>query len=634
MTVQAGPRLTGILRDARWLRVALMVVVAVSLAFLFVVLRNESWVADDNLFLELARRQGFNLDWLLSLRFQHWGIAYNLLYTLLLHLFPLDYRWALVLMLLMLGASAFLLQRIIALLYGTPRLGLLVAGWFVLSPLFVRPLQWFAAGGQIIPATFFDLLCLYGWLVFRAEGSRRWLVGSWAALVAGLLFYEKPAFMPVYLVLIRVLFMAELRPADLMRSFWRERVQWGVYIGIAGIWLVAYLSRHPHLGAGPVTIPQYLSYFRIFWFNTLVPSGLGVSVPAGHLTMMQTLFVTLAEISVLVVLAVSIRRARRAWRGWAFLVVCVLMIGVLVAHSRVAQFGVQIANDTRYQFELAWLVPLAICFAFRPTAPLRLRRRVDLRAAELPPLRLGALAAVCLLSAAYLVGSTATAENFVASWPGEAARAWQEHLRAGLQASEHAGRKLVIADNTTPEFIVASPFTPFNVLSQQIPLYDAHAQVDGPLTGSLARVDPQGNIRPAAFGPPIGDGSVPALLGAGSLTAPGNAKHAPGLGVCLATIRQPISLERRMPARARSGAGPYYLRLAYRARRPVTASVAVDYGAGYRTDPLKVLALPPQASGAIWWLGVSSPRRLELVLTRGGAICVSRLDVVGLLGHS
>jgi hypothetical protein len=145
-------------------------------------------------------------------------------FSLQLHLFPLDFRWALLLMLVTLAASILLFERVIAMIVPRGWATVAVSIWFGFCMLWARPLQWWTFGVQTFPRVFFDLVCVYGFLRFYAEGRNRSIAVSAAALVAALLFNETPALTPVYLALIRVLFMSDaLRPRALVVTFWRER---------------------------------------------------------------------------------------------------------------------------------------------------------------------------------------------------------------------------------------------------------------------------------------------------------------------------------------------------------------------------------------------------------------------------
>jgi hypothetical protein len=108
----------GIRISKRWVTVG---IILAELVLLYLLLDGGGWVFDDNLAMILAGRSGLNWSWLTAIFFQHWGIGYHFVYSVLHDLMPIDYRWALIVMLGLLGGSMYLLQRIISLLFG--------AGW-------------------------------------------------------------------------------------------------------------------------------------------------------------------------------------------------------------------------------------------------------------------------------------------------------------------------------------------------------------------------------------------------------------------------------------------------------------------------------------------------------------------------
>ncbi len=189
----------------------------------YVILRNSAWVYDDNLILSLARSAGFSWSWINHPIFQHWDPAMNATYSVLLHLFPLDYRWALLAMLVALGVSMFFFERIIGMVIGRGWVSLALCAWFGLSIIWTRGLQWWACGVQAIPSLLCEIICLYGFLRYFSERRDRWIAVSVGALAVGLLFYEKPALMLVYLALTRTLLMSERFDVRRVgRTFWRE----------------------------------------------------------------------------------------------------------------------------------------------------------------------------------------------------------------------------------------------------------------------------------------------------------------------------------------------------------------------------------------------------------------------------
>jgi|GEM_PF-3628645 len=610
----------------------LIAFVPLELLALFVVLRNSSWVYDDNFFLVLAGQEGFTWHWLTSVQFEHWDIAEHVAISLQHALFFFDYRWALAVMLVILGGSAYLLERVLSTFIRTRSVTVALALWFGLNILWVRPLQWWAAGVQYLPYTFFELLCLYGFLRYYADRSPRWIAVSGGALAAGLLFYEKPAYMLLYLALFRVLLMArDLRPRTVLAGFWRERAIWITYLLIVAVWAAGYIHAHAYASShGVVSLGQYLSYFRILWLQTLVPSMASVTIPASHLDLLQVAFVVLAQIVVVCGVVFSLRRKRQAWRAWAFLAIVVLANGVLVARSRIGQFGPEIGNDPRYLVEYAWLVPLAVCAAFSRDAVVSPRAPNRSARIPLPSLRRAVPATTMVLLLVYAVGSIASAAHLQKLWAGPQGREWEQRARRGVASLQHSAGRLVVADNATPFEIMEEFVAPYNRLSRLLPLYVGSIQVDGPLDGTLVRLDNDGAVHRAGIGAAVGDGSMLALQRTHQLGFGPGARAIWRHGeACVIADSAPVAITRALPHPPSSTGGPYYALLDYRVWQPISMPVQVFTGSGGLPADHAVLA-SPGTSRSVSWLGEQDPHGVAITLPPLSTICLSRFDVVSL----
>lgn len=613
-------------------RVALATVILVELIALYLVLDQSSWVYDDNFFLVLAGQEGFTWRWLTSVKFEHWDIAMNAIYSLQHRLFFFDYRWALGAMLGLLGGSIYLFERILATIVRRRWITVAFAAWFGLNILWVRPLQWWAAGVQYFPYTLLDLLCLYGFMRYHADAQRRWIVISVAALAAALLFYEKPAYMLLYLVLLRVLLMSEdLRPRAVLASFWRERGVWIAYIAVIAVWGVGYIHSHAYSSHGGIRVGQYLTYFRILWLQTIVPSLASVTIPASKLDGLQIFFVVASQVAVLGCLVLSLRRKRSAWRAWGFLAIIILLGGILVAHSRVSIFGVGIANDPRYLIDFSWLVPLALCAAFAPgdvLRPLAPERSARLSLPSLPS-RGVLVPLVIALPLVYAAGSIASAVQLEKVWAGPQAREWEKRVRGGIAALERLGPRPMVANNVTPFEIMEEFVAPYNRLSRVLPMYVGPIQVDGPLDAPLVRIANDGTVHRVAVSPLPG-GTVAGLIAAHQVgVGPGRVSHT-GEEVCVIADGAPIPVERRLSVVPDAAREPYYLLLSYRVWQSVALPVFVDTGSGLPGEPQNDILLSPSAGRSIAWLGVGAPHRVSLTVPPLTTVCISRLEVVSL----
>ena len=424
----------------------------------------------------------------------------------------------------------------------------------------------------------------------------------------------------------------DLRPRAVLAELWRERPIWIAYLVVIAIWGAGYIHSRAYSGSslGGVTVGQYLTYFRILWLQTLIPSLASVTIPASNLDPPQVLFVVASQIVVLVCVGVSVRRKRAAWRAWAFLAVIVLLDGGLVARSRVAQFGVAIANDPRYLIDFAWLVPLALCAAFArgqvltPAVPDR-----DARLALPSSRTLGAVLASATLIV-YAGGSVATAAQLQRDWPGSHSRSWERHVRRDVAQLRRSSRRFVIADNATPFFIMEPFVAPYNRLSRVLNLYVGPVRVDGPLDGPLFIVSEDGTVHGARIQPIAQGGAMPDLVGSQQVELGGARTGQRGSDVCVIADATPVGVARRLPATPSVGDAPYYLRLAYQVWRPVSLSVFVDSGAGYPGVADHSIDLERGVGTSIAWLGPTAPRKVMLAIPARTTVCIARFDIVTL----
>jgi hypothetical protein len=594
----------------------LAAVIAVELLALYVVLNGGSWVLDDNLYLELARASGFGWKWLMNSNYGHWAPAHHAVYSLQLHLMPLDYRWALALMLVLIGGSIYLLERVIAMLTGGGWSPLITAACFGVSVLLIRPLQWWVSGLQSFPTIFCDLLVLYAYLRYDGGRSARWVLVSAGAMAVALMFYEKAAFMPLYIVLFRVLLMTEqLRVRIVWGILKRERWLWLTYGVVLMLWAVGYKSHgggFAGVGGAP-TASEWLEFFRVLWVQTLVPAVFGLTMPASNpfvahptLSGLQVAVVAVLQVVVVAAILVSVRRKMSAWRAWVFLAVCVLANGALTGAARIGQFGPNVAADLRYWLDFSWLVPLAVVFAFSPRRVFS--HQVPTTPRSLPPLRRAIASALLVALLAYGAGSVATAAKLQRQWPGNLARTWETHLEKGLDVAGRARPAPILAENIVPWYILMADLPPLNQVSFIAPLYGPTFRVDGPVTGKLLTVDPVGNVRPAKI----------------------RVLYSDPLNRCLPTGAKAPPLLRRLPRSVSAAPGSYYVLANYRARHPTTLGLGVESGIGVATHADPSIALAPTAHQSIAWLGTGTPLWIKLTFPRRPGVCLWTLQVVAL----
>ena len=195
-------------------------------------------------------------------------------------------------------------------------------------------------------------------------------------------------------------------------------------------------------------VPDYLWHA---WIDGFAPAVFGVRVPLFDQTTAHHLAVLGAQVAIVAAVALSVARRRSAWRAWAFLGL-VFLLNALLVLPRLQTFGPGIAFDTRYYTETAYLVPLAVAFAF--AVPERHAGR------QLRWPAPAAAAAVGVALAAYIGLVVWGDSQTVDASTGRKVRPWVDRMRAGLERAELTDPQPALLDGTVPDAVVGPFFPP------------------------------------------------------------------------------------------------------------------------------------------------------------------------------
>ena len=203
-------------------RVEVLLVVAAGLVLQGVLASGSFFTGDDWLHIvrahDLVASGGLpDEHYLGTAAFIHYAPGLRLGYWALEKLAPLDWAAGQTALLALFAGSILLLHRIFGQLYGERHSNLLLLLLFATSILLVTSFLWFADGLHKLPSTFLSLLAIDTYLVYWRTRSKAALAVSVAAVSLGSLFYVKALLVPLYLVLIRVLFLEE-RPRRFART--------------------------------------------------------------------------------------------------------------------------------------------------------------------------------------------------------------------------------------------------------------------------------------------------------------------------------------------------------------------------------------------------------------------------------
>ena len=485
---------------SRWMEAGLVTLIAgVCAAGIVAATHSAYFYADDWLNLAQAREYTMSWEYLQLSYFGHFAPAHRALDWLWSVKFPLNWNAYLGVMVGLHAtavAATYVLLRVL-------RCGVLLAAVataiFASSVVWVRIIQWPASGEHIagaLAATAVSLAASMLWFQRRSPGL---LALAAAAMAVGLLFYEKPALIVVYVVLLRYFVLApSLRPRAVMAQV---RADWPLLAALSGVAaLYAGILRAGNYGtvAERPGVGDLLEFLSRNWLRGTGSLVIG-QAQLGEVDPIPVALVIAAQVVLAAAVIVSILRHHRAWRAWAFLLVVWLVNLVLIGLSRIADFGTGVGLDPRYNAEMAMLLPIALALAFRrpdtvggDTAHAASVRRPPPIATVLPVAVAGIL----------LTASCANAYNRVEhSWGGARAQDWVDQVRATAPALRDPDGRVSVIDAVAPYDVVAAGFPPYNRLSRVLPLVlDERADFDGG-GGRPAVVEPDGSLRPARLTP-------------------------------------------------------------------------------------------------------------------------------------
>ncbi len=461
------------------------------------------FVTDDWLHIVIAHDAltggGLDMHYLGRVVFIHYAPGHRLAYYLLAKFAPLDWSAALAVMLALFAGSLAMFHRICTRLFGHRRANLVLLGLFGTSVLLVPSFLWFADALHKFPSILASLIAIDAFLSYRRDGSRRALAVCVSMVALGSLFYVKVLLVPLYLLLISMLFLPR-----------RSHRVWLAFLPVYLIYGINYVVNYSDTGSAPPSLHLLGKYLWTAWFRGVTPAFAGVNVGIdAHGA--ELLYAVGAQLLLVAVVGVSIRRNPNAWRAWAFWGVAFAANAIVVGLGRLGSLGFkQVGSQLRYDTEMAWLLPLALGFAFfvtngRGLRPLRLPSR---RAT----LALGGVAA-CL----YLAAAIDTGRDNARDWRFKAsnqAKVFAANMKR--DASRHAGA--TVLDDQTPAFLIAPPHKPWNRIERFVPAITNRVRVvaGGPrplethVDGRLTPIQ----LQPVASGPT-------ALTGAGAVTRSG-----------------------------------------------------------------------------------------------------------------
>ncbi|HEX3622282.1 MAG TPA: hypothetical protein VHT97_08210 [Acidimicrobiales bacterium] len=572
---------------------------------------------DDFKNLRQAQVRGLSAGYLFAGTSGHFAPGHRLGDWFLERLFPFNFAAAEVILLLGFAVTLLLFHRLLAELYGPGPGPVVLTFLYGASIVHVGVIQWWSSGLDRVPATIFTFVSMIAYLRFFKTRSPRALAVSVGAMVLALLFYIKPVFIPLYLILLRVLLLEPERSlADTCRDAVREWRTWALYAAPVAVYLVIYVTYYKDAVSTP-SVGVLWRYLSTLWLRVVGPGFFDLYLGKGSRSTATTAAIVLVQLVIVAGVVWTVARRRGSGRAWAFFALAFAANALVVGLTRIGTFSPEtIAYTVYYNLEASYLFVLAlgaVVLRWHPLgAPLPVRRIV--------PALVGACVAAYAVLGAFGAGELSSG----GVWFGRQARNYEDRLQAGVARlpAPADGRAFVV--DAVPNVVMPSFLAPYNVTSEVFPVIDDRFTFD--VTGRpLYDVGPDGTPRPVTY-TSAGGGDAVALLQAASLGVdPPTAAIVDG-AVCVTSAAATTVIGFSPPAPITGG--PLYAALRYSSQtQPLLAMATQPPGNGPPSTPEVVKLARGGDQTNLFSLHVDSLRALYLVLEAHSKLCIRRIEV-------
>ncbi|MEU8358842.1 hypothetical protein AB0C27_22785 [Nonomuraea sp. NPDC048882] len=515
-TAEAAPEVTHRPRGADAVLAAGLAMVVAQLVWKFELVRRTYFRQDDFHYLIRGQESGFTWDYLMWVDVGHllpggFGISWAMA-----RLGGYDEVLAHTMTMTLQAGASLALLRLLVVLFGARPAILVPLGFYLLTPMTVPSLSWWAAVLETLPLQLALPMALASHVLYARDGRARHLVAACAWTVFGLAFFVKAAFIPVLALAVTA---GWLTPS--WRGLWRLWRAWAAYAAVlaAYSWIFftgLYGSVQINQATQTPTLPSLEVAGEFAWLlgsRALVPSALGgpwAWQPVGDDYAMAAapgplVWAGLAVAAV--AMAVSVRHRRRAWAAWLVLLGYFLaadVVPVLLGRIEVLGPGV-LGHELRYLAATATVVAIMIGLAFiplsgeedqwlRPHGRLRWLRWTWLRSAWLRW-------AWVPLAATFAAGSIWSVAAYADRPLGAPVRAYVETAK---QALARVPEGTVVLDTYVPPGVAAAAF--FHEYARHSKLLGVPDpwpvtwtnSLSGPLRSPMT-FDPHGRLRPVTI---------------------------------------------------------------------------------------------------------------------------------------
>ncbi len=383
------------------------------------------------------------------------------------------YNWAFAsaISVIMLAAASLAALRLLRTLFGSRPAILALLVVYLLCPLTVPDLRWWATAIESLPLQFAFFMALNAQVCYVRTGRFRHAAAAAAWLVFGLLFFEKALILPLVLFGVTSGFLMEGPwPGAIAACLVRYWKSWLLQVVILAGYVIVFATSLHTSNVQPA-ISGVGNVFGFTWQllkETFLPGALGG--PWQWFPFADAQYASsappnaLAWLSVIVagvVILASIALRRYAWRAWAILALWLLAADVApVVLGRVEALGAG-ALQSRYVADAVPVLIICLGLAYLPLAGQPDTRRRRAVPAESQAVQLAAAGLV----GAFIIGSVWSVQDLQNTTSGLATRLFIANAQAAVT---EAPAGTVIVDSPVPSAIMIGTFGPYAQTSRVI----------------------------------------------------------------------------------------------------------------------------------------------------------------------
>lgn len=477
--------------------------------------------------------------------------------------FPMSFTMAQLFTVVTFAASLVALYMILIELWRPGPGALVLTALYGLSTIQIEVSHWWTSALQVYPATLCSFLCMLCYLRFQRTGQRALLGWSVGALMIGLLFHSKVAYVPFYLVLFRVfLLQADVPVRTAISMAAREWRTWLAYLIPVVVFMAVFLA---DFSGGEASLRLLAEYLATLWVRVFVPGLFGASISQGPLSGWGLAGVVLAQMAFFGLAAWALVRVPGAWRAVVVFGAVFLLNSVAIGLTRIApafdSTPERVAYSLRYNVEATYMFVMVVAFVLG-------RRPSRVPAALGAPWKVASVVGIAGYIALAFVGARSLSGP---RWIGRRAASWVSNVERGLDEVGYSRDSAAVVDGVVPEYVMFSVLAPANTISEVLPVIDDHVTFDADRR-RLLRIGQEGRVERIVFQREAG-GDVRDLLASASLSASIPTASPTAKGLCVRTGEAP-ALVAFTPA-APLEAGDLYVSVRYSSasRRSVALGV-------------------------------------------------------------